>query len=138
MRRVLLLLLLAGCAHAPKPQIDNNIYGYTVCNDGQPVILINLRIIRTPDDSSTVAHERVHGQQINRIGNCKAFDKWYKTNRAASEAEAYCADVRADAAMGRLSFDDALDKYATWLAGSVYGLNIKPDSARKLIAGFCK
>lgn len=133
-----LLLLIVGCLLllncAPRVVVPHGILGLTLCDDDQPIALINVNAIGTAEERGTIAHEKRHIAQASRFPNCQMWEAWYNSHVAEAEAEAFCADAKA----GNEPKSVEIEKYASWLASPVYHLHISTDSARTLINGYCK
>lgn len=136
------VLLVPSCAQPLNGGLryfpDPTLYGWSYCYNDQPVGWVNIKLIGTPDEVGTIAHERMHGQQMLRQGTCERYSVWLATHRAEAEAEAFCEEVKIESAPPfTMSRGGAKLKYGAWLARAYpqFGLNIA--DAIQLLNKFC-
>jgi hypothetical protein len=97
---------------------DNDTMGVTYCVNDEPIAFINLRVLGTIDEKSTIAHERKHVEQIMRFDNCILFEAWFLRHEIEAEAEAFCEDIKVETSPTfpeRITRMKAINKYAEWL-----------------------
>ena len=117
---------------------DPSNYGWSHCVNDEPVAWINIRIIGTPDEATTVAHELMHGKQMRRQGTCVQYAAWLSVHRAEAEAEAFCEEVMLETRPPySLTLGAAKVKYANWLSRGYPQFNLTPADALGLLNGFC-
>lgn len=143
MKPLAIALLLCSCVKQPPPvpaqqnvmQIDPTWLGFTTCTDGQSASWINTRIVGTPNEVTTIAHEKKHIEQQARFPNCEIAIAAYHAAVILFEAEAFCEEVKIEQNPPySLSYDEAKNKYIRWLSG---GYGFSADSASKTISRFC-
>lgn len=133
-----------ACASAPvQPPVLPA--GYTDCGevDGKAVSAeyIRVDVLFSLGGREVLAHEAVHGDDIERFDTCAEYAAWLAAPgvRAQAEARAFCAQARVNAEVHQLPEPD-YPAFAEILASSQLYANLRPlapDSAEQMIRDAC-
>jgi hypothetical protein len=136
------LLPLAACATARTPTALP--LGYTMCGEDsarvvRPYAFIRIDALASEEGAQVIAHEQAHMAAVRMFGSCREYDAFMgrSDNRVRNEARAFCASAVVWSVQTGTSRENAIGKYARWLAIGYpqYGLTVP--RAAQLITEVC-
>lgn len=111
--------------------LEEDAHGLAYCGT-KPTAWVNAETVGTREGRHTVVHELAHLRQMRADGSCEAHKARVEadpTLMARNEAEAYCESAKVWSEQERIPLQQAVARFAGWLATYPFGLSVPQAAA---------